>query len=48
MGSYKWVISRVTIVIIHIRELITPRITAHEPPVDICSHLVMNSWHAIS
>ena len=32
MGSYKWVISRVTIVIIRIRGLVTPLITAHEPP----------------
>ena len=32
MGSYKWVISRVTIVITHLRGLITPLITTHEPP----------------
>ena len=32
MGSYKWVISRVTVVITHIRGLIALLITAHEPP----------------
>ena len=32
MGSYKWVISRVTILITLIRELITLLITTHEPP----------------
>ena len=32
MGSYKWVISRVTILITYIRGLITPIITTHEPP----------------
>ena len=32
MGRYKWVISRVTIVITHIRGLITPLTTTHEPP----------------
>ena len=32
MGSYKWFISRVTIDITHIRGLITPFITTHEPP----------------
>ena len=32
MRSYKWVISSVTIVITHIRGLITPVITTHEPP----------------
>ena len=32
MGNYKRVISRVTIFIIHIRGLITPLITTHEPP----------------
>ena len=34
MGSYKGVISRVTILITHIRRLITPLITSHEPPSD--------------
>ena len=32
MGSYKRVISRVTIVLTHIRGPITPLITTHEPP----------------
>ena len=36
MGSYKWGfisrVSRVTRVITHIRGLITPLITTHEPP----------------
>ena len=32
MGSYKGVISRITIVIRHIRGRITPVITTHEPP----------------
>ena len=33
MGSYKHrVISRVTVVITYVRGLITPLITAHEPP----------------
>ena len=33
MGSYKYrVISRVTIVMTHIRGLINPLITTHEPP----------------
>ena len=32
MGSYTWVISRVAIIITPIRRLITPVITAHEPP----------------
>ena len=32
MRSYKWVISKVTIVITHILGLITPVITTHEPP----------------
>ena len=32
MGSYKWgYISRVTIVMTHIRGLITPLVTTHEP-----------------
>ena len=31
MDSYKWVISRVTIVITNIRGLITPLINTHEP-----------------
>ena len=32
MGSYKWVISKVSIVITHIGGLITILITTHEPP----------------
>ena len=32
MGSYKWDYSRVTTLITHIRGLITPLITTHEPP----------------
>ena len=32
MGSYKWVISRLAIVITQIRGLTTPVITTHEPP----------------
>ena len=32
MGSYKWVISRITIVISTIRGLVTLVITTHEPP----------------
>ena len=32
MGSYKGVIRKVTIVITHIRGLITILITTHEPP----------------
>ena len=32
MGSYKWVIIRVTRLISHIRGPITPFITTHEPP----------------
>ena len=32
MGSYKWVISRVTILITHIRGLITLLRTTHKPP----------------
>ena len=32
MGGYKWVISRVTVVIPHIRGLIALLITTHEPP----------------
>ena len=32
MGSYKWVISWVTVNISHIRGVITPSITTHEPP----------------
>ena len=32
MGSYKWAKSRVTIIITHIRGLITLLITTHEPP----------------
>ena len=32
MGSYKWVISRVTIIITQIRGFIALLITTHEPP----------------
>ena len=32
MGSYKWVIIKITMVITPIRGLITPLITTHEPP----------------
>ena len=32
MGSYTWVISKLTIVITHIRGLTTILITTHEPP----------------
>ena len=32
MGSYKWVISRVTILIAHVRGLMALLITTHEPP----------------
>ena len=32
MGSYKWGISRVTILITHFRGLVTLLITTHEPP----------------
>ena len=32
MESYKWVLLRVTIRMTHIRGLITPLITTHEPP----------------
>ena len=32
MGSYSGLVSRVTIVITHIKGLITPIITTHEPP----------------
>ena len=32
MGSYKWVVSRGTIVITPIRGLITLLVTTHEPP----------------
>ena len=32
MGSYKWVIIRVAIILTHIRGLVTPLITTHEPP----------------
>ena len=36
MGTYKWVISRITMVITPMRGLITPYITTHEPP-SICT-----------
>ena len=39
MGSYTWVLSRVTILIIHIRGLITPLITTHEPSSMSCQEL---------
>ena len=32
MGSYKWVFSRVVIIITPLSGLLTPLITAHEPP----------------
>ena len=32
MGSYKWVISRVTVFVTHIRGLIAPLIATHETP----------------
>ena len=32
MGSYKWVMGRVTTLITHTRGLITPLRTTHEPP----------------